>query len=407
MTTLFSSTKGMMPVGNGPMGVPVDTWNSIPNNMKPYVRRDGGVLRYMKGSPNGKGGQIVGHIKDMGMNTGKMVAGTSSKLLLGLTGIGAVASVANLAVSAVGFYMMNKKLNALSDQMDKLHETMSHGFDRMEERFVQVQYVLGNLAQGQQALVRGQEEIKDQNDAEVFSTVISVMDFLQEKWANQSPPTRTEYENWRTQLANSRNYYRQLVEKWCTGQKEPQTLGFARGTGYYQYWTATLIAEARLLRMVGETELARDLLIDQMETWYYPTSRKTAELLIDFDYGVLTSGPFEGRVGIQHYTQMREFLENSEATMELMNQWSEEADRASQEYFGDSPRERVHSMRQMDPRPFYSKAVQVYGMLETGKRVETMALEYDACAKKGLPIEEWEYNQKDDETGDLIVVSAS
>src|SRR5690554_4425083 len=92
----------IMPTHNtGIQGLPLSKLSAYTNKQQ-YLVRHGGAIRWRAGSPDGKGGQIFSIMRDVGPSAGKQLVAQSSKLLLGLTGVGAVASVANLAVSAVG-----------------------------------------------------------------------------------------------------------------------------------------------------------------------------------------------------------------------------------------------------------------------------------------------------------------
>lgn len=368
--------------------------------------RHGGELRWKAGSPGGRGGEIFALVRDAGSG-GQQVMSQASKLAMNLSGIGAVASVANLAVSAVGFYVLNDKVNKLQDEMDRLHEAVSAGFEQMEQRFVQVQYLLEGLAEGQSILKEGQEHIQDQNEAASFAPVMTVLQRLEECRQKDETPSDERAGRWLDKSRDARNTFAYVIDKWCTGQKSVETVGFARGTGYYQLWASALIAEARLLRMIGRTEEASDMIYGALEDWYYPRIQKTAGLLFNFEPGLLLAGPFEGRVRTGHYLDLRELEKGDRGDAVERERWVSEADDAQSQYFGRSPQERLDKMRSMDSRSKYSRAAQVYSLLETGRRLNTLALEYEMCAREGLSVEEWEDVHANDDTDDIRLIPAA
>lgn len=386
-----------------------------------HLAREGGIVRWQAGAPDGKGGQIFAFISDVYSDQSDLapayrIAGASqqlgnvgqfSKLAVGLSGIGAAASIANLAVSAVGFYVLNKKVSALQEEMNHLHESVSEGFAQMEQRFVQVQYLLGDLAQGQQKLLEGQEHIQDQNEAASFAPVQTVLQRLQECQQRKQVPDTTRAGRWLDDTRSARNMFAYLIDNWCTGRVSTETLGFARAVGYYQLWAAALIAEARLLRMLGRTQEASDMIYTALDEWYFPRASLTSNILIDFELGTLLSGAFEGRINTKQYIDIQELQKGDRATPMERDEWVANADRFQRKALGGSPRERLESMRSTNARPKYSKAVQAYGLLETGRRLNTMANEYEMCARQNRSMEEWEKARIGSSSGEIRLILTS
>jgi hypothetical protein len=356
-------------------------------------------MRYIKNSPDGKGGQVFCFLKDVG-KTGKVLSQAGGSLL-SLTGIGAVASIANLAVSAVGFYYMNKKLNALRDELNSLHSTVSQGFAQMESRLVQVQYLLGELAEGQQRILEGQEHIKDQLDAASFAKVFTVMEGLQDAERTGKLPSPHRVDAHQDKLRDVRNRTAGLIEQWCRGQTPVESPIFARGTGYYQFWALSLMVEARLLRMVGETRDAFQV-IERGLDWYMPAAQQTATLLLGDNPGILLSGAFKDRVSLKQLVSLQEFCGGEPADMDDYQLIAHEADRQNKEFFGRTPAERARQMRTYDPRPYYSRAVQAHNLKELGQRMESMAFEYRLCDRQRLDVDDWERAELTDESSGEI-----
>lgn len=349
---------------------------------------------------------MAGLVRDAS-STGQLLSAGASKALLGLSGIGAVASVANLGVSAVGFYVVNKKLNQLKSEMGRLHEAVSEGFSGMETRLVQIQYAIGEVAQGQQVLLAGQEDIKDQSDAANFAPVMTVLQRLEELEDKGKFPSASQADRWLDALRDSRNRYQVLVEKWCTGSKETETLTFARGTGYYQAWAVALVAEARLLRWTGRTGLASELVFKSLDGWYLPTSQSTVQHLLDFHPGLLLAGSFDGRVTTDHFVALMEGRSGRAATMGRVEEWAHEADEAQAKRFGSTLSERRRAMEQLPERTIYSKSAQAYGLIELGRRLNTLGVEYGICERQGLSVEEWEKKPlKDEASGEVHIIPA-
>ena len=406
MSLIKTASNAHLPIADKIVpGLSPDKYADFMKHRK-HLKLHGGEVRWRAGAPGGKGGQIFGLVRDAGAG-GKQVVSQMSKLAVGLSGIGAVASVANLAVSAVGFYVINDKINQLQDEMNRLHEAVAEGFEQMEKRFVQVQYLLEGLAEGQQRILEGQEHIQDQNEAASFAPVITVLQGLEQYRKGDRKPTAIKAGRWLDKARDARNTFGYLIDKWCTGQKPADTLGFARATGYYQLWAAALIAEARLLRMRGHTQEASDIVYDALEQWYFPRIRKTAELLFDFELGLLLAGPFQGHVSTEQYLDLQELRKGDQATVIERERWISEADHVQRETFGQSPQQRLQAMRSMDVREKYSRAAQVYSLMETGRRLNTMALEYEMCARQGLTIEQWEDIQASNDADDLRLIPAA
>lgn len=400
MSILSISQVGsiMIPMNGQSLGLPISQAIEVLDN--PYARQYGGVIRWAKGSPNGRGGQIIRILKDTGQS-GQLLS-KGANLLPILSGIGAAASVANLAVSAVGFYMMNKKLNQLRSEMEGLHNAVSSGFSQMEGRLVQVQYMLGGLADGQRVLLEGQEEIKDQLDADSFSQLAMIISLLEESERNGRELSQRRIEVSQETLRTVRNRYQILIDQWCRGDKAVESLGFVRGTGYFQLWAMSLIVEARMLRMVGRTGDAAYILKNEVQNWYFPAARDTVHLLLEGRAGLLLSGAFQNRISSDHFVGLEEFRRGIDADQHDMALLLQEADAQQHEFFGATPLKRAHKMRTYNPAPDYSRALQASNLVELGRRMETMALEYDICERQNLSIDQWERAALSDEASGEI-----
>ena len=130
--------------------------------------RWGGVVRMAKGMPGA--GQVVGMLRDVPqiaqvanplgavLKAADVVVNVhghhvthslvregfaqTHKMLgqvMGIASVGAAASVLNLGVTAVGFYIMNKKLNQLQSSVSQLSEMTAAGFKRMDQQFASIQ----------------------------------------------------------------------------------------------------------------------------------------------------------------------------------------------------------------------------------------------------------------------------
>ena len=135
--------------------------------LKGIYTRWGGVIRVAHGQPGA--GQIVGMLSDTSpfdqpLSLMKIITNNNGKLisqnlfgndfsalsgqmsqLLNITGIGAAASVINVGISAVGFYIMNKKLNRLQESMSDLQRITEAGFQSVEKRMDDIQSQLVEL----------------------------------------------------------------------------------------------------------------------------------------------------------------------------------------------------------------------------------------------------------------------
>jgi TolA-binding protein len=329
----------------------------------------------------------------------QMPGGTGG-MLKTMTGVGAAASVLNLAVTAVGFYYMNEKLNGLRDQLeglseqvDELQTTVEAGFQQMERRLIQVQYLVEALHKGQEELLEGQEDIKDQLDASEFAKLQSVIDFMREYEESGRELSGSRVEDFRDKLADVRNRSQILIEKWCRGDKAVHSRGFARGTGYFQVWALAVAVEARVLRHAGRTEAASAQIQRQLEDWYYEAAGDAVSLLLGDRHGICLSGAFEDRVQPEHYLRMLEFSEGhwfDQTDAELAIQ---KASQQQKDFFGHTPSERAEKLLAYEPAPDYSRTVQAHQLVSLGHRLDTMALEYDFCAKQGFDVSDWERRQ--------------
>lgn len=399
-----------VPIDHGRMGVPASTFDV---SHAEHVVREGGVLRYAEGTPEGKGGQIVAHLRDVGSRGQSLGLPPMGGDLLGaLTGIGAVASVANLAVSAVGFYKMNQKLNQLQremqnlhDELERLHETVRAGFQRIEERLVQIEYALEGLQEGQKHILEGQEDIKDQLDASAFGKIGTIVERLDEYRRGLTSLNSSRVERYRDTLADVRNRLEILVDRWCRGDKSVTTPGFSRGTGYYQVWAMALAVEARMLREVGRTRAAAALVERKLKEWYMPAAQDTVALLVNDKPGKLLSGAFDNRIDSNEYLSLLGFRRGRPFDASERELVLQEADLQQKEVFGRTPSERARSLREYDPSGDYARAIQARKLQEIGRRLDTMALEYNVCARRGIDIEDWERRElAEEESGELHVI---
>ncbi len=120
------------------------------------LTRWGSGIRVSKGHPGG--GQFVRHLREVypadfvSKNTHLVryppTLDSSISQLLQLNQVSAAASVLNLGVSAVGFAVMNYKLNrlqssvnALADDLRGTRAVLEHGLERIDEQLVEVRYL--------------------------------------------------------------------------------------------------------------------------------------------------------------------------------------------------------------------------------------------------------------------------
>lgn len=406
--------REMLPVPHGQMGVPYEKLQDV--KYPSHLERYGGVLRYGEGTPEGMGGQIKGHLRDMpGPQRQPVPQDLPGQAggLFSLQGIGAMASVANLAVSVVGFYIMNKKLNRIEEQLTHLEDEiarMEGKFDRrfqdIEQRLVRIEYALEGLREGQEKILKGIEEVKDQNDARWWGKVEAVVERMEEYHEKGESPPSARVADYRDTLAEVRKAVKRLVEKWCLDHgNDVESAGFVRGTGYYQLWVATVAVEAKMLREVGETRTAAEFIQSRLEDWYMEAAQDAVIRLVEEKPGVLMSGAFSGRISASQYLSLLEFRRGERFDEEEAKIVMKEADDDQKEVFGSDPKERLERMESYEPRPRYSRTVEAYNLKEMGQRLDTMALEYEMCAESDLSMEEWEGRELEaEESGELHVV---
>jgi hypothetical protein len=147
------------------------------------LTRWGGVVRIAAGNPGA--GTIVAHLRDIVPMAGQLasplgVVQTASSMVangqlyaiqsklgtvLQMTNVAAAASVLNLGVSAVGFAIMNAKLNRLQGDMTKLtrlaqenHSQVMSRFDGVETRLVELRYI---GLESQEMLIETLQELRN------------------------------------------------------------------------------------------------------------------------------------------------------------------------------------------------------------------------------------------------------
>lgn len=397
--------SAVVPIDHGQLGLATDKMEFFLQNRHMFARH-GGVIRWKGGTE--KAGAIFAHLRDSSalqegakrvVTSGakSLLAKGASSALLGLTGIGAVASVANLGVSAVGFYMMNKKLNRLDEEMKATQRLISHGFDAMEARFVQVQYLLEQLASGQETTwekldrnFEGISAVQDSIDARELARLSISLEFLAEHELGHRQLSDNQIDDIERDLKTLRTRHRVLIEKWCLNTNEINTSAFGRGTGFLQEWGLALIAEARLLRMTDRTDHAVKLLEQHLTDWYYPTAGAIADKMLGDESGILLSSAFEGRVQPEHFLALEAFRRGEEIDIRDEASYLAKADSDQGDVFGRTARERRKKLKLFDPRSTYSRAVQAYNLMELGHRMSGLASEYDICSRQSLSPQEWE-----------------
>lgn len=395
--------NGVIPVGHGAMGVSAAKLDLLVAH-GPQLVRTGGVLRYKAGTQ--RAGQIFAHLRDFsevsrnGAKAGQLMvqsAAGMSKLALGLTGIGAVASVANLAVSSVGFYIMNKKLNALQNEMKNTQSMLRSGFDGIERRFVQVEHLLIGLKEGQTVtwrkldeLTESVEDTKEILDATESGKLYGIFETLSEYEQHSKVLKDNQVDDFQQVLKNLRHRNRSLVESWCLGDRAVDSSSFARGTGYLQEWGTALIVEARLLRKAGDTERAVGLLRRELSDWYFPVGTKVADRLLGDHAGILLAAPFENRVSIPQYLALEAFRREEDEDVSKESMYLAEADEIQAEFYGRTPKERLKNLRMFDARPDYARAAQAMNIRELGYRMASMAVDYEMCAQAEYTMEFWD-----------------
>lgn len=397
--------SGVVPVDHNQMGLAADKMAFFVQNRHMFARH-GGVIRWKGGTE--KAGAIFAHLRDSSelREGGKrlvksgaksLVTKGASSALLGLTGIGAVASVVNLGVSAAGFYVMNKKLNQLDEELKTTQRLVSQGFDAMEARFVQVQYIIEQVAAGQETTwekldrnFAGISAIQDSVDARELARLSISMEFLAEHELGHRRLSDHQIDDIERDLKTLRARHRALVEKWCLNVDDICTPAFGRGTGFLQEWGLALIAEARLLRMTDRTEYAIKLLELHLTDWYYPTASVIADKILGDESGILLSSAFGGRVQPEHFVALEAFRRGEEIDIHDEISYLAKADKDQGDFFGRTARDRRKYLKLFDPRSTYSRAVQAYNLMELGHRMSGLASEYDLCHRQRLSLQEWE-----------------
>lgn len=403
MAITLPIANAVIPVGHGAMGIPVHKLQLFVQH-GPQLVRTGGVLRYKAGTP--RAGQIFAHLRDSSdfvskgakaMRLTAQAATGVSKLAVGLSGIGAVASVANLAVSAAGFYVMNKKLNALQHEMKETQNLLRSGFDQIEGRFVQVEHLLLGLKEGQTVtwrkldeLTESVEDTKEILDATESGRLHGILETLSEYEHHSKGLKDNQVDDFQQVLKNLRHRNRSLVESWCLGDRPVDSSSFARGTGYLQEWGTALIVEARLLRKAGDTERAVGLLRRELSDWYFPVGTKVADRLLGDHTGILLAAPFENRVSIPQYLALEAFRREEDEDVSKESMYLAEADEIQAEFYGRTPKERLKNLRMFDARPDYARAAQAMNIRELGYRMASMAVDYEMCAQAEYSVESWD-----------------
>lgn len=140
--------------------------------------RWGGVIRIATGYDGA--GQIVAHLRDLGPAAQQLAPQLGS--LLGMTSVGAAASVVGLGVTAAGFFIMNRKLNrlqrsmdAIDGKLDRLSQNLEDGFGCINDTLIELRY----LATVQTELMKESLcEIRGLREDLVFDKLASIESWL-------------------------------------------------------------------------------------------------------------------------------------------------------------------------------------------------------------------------------------
>jgi hypothetical protein len=342
--------------------------------------RWGGSLRVPKGMPGA--GQFVAHLRDFSKvaeATTQVPSALSS--LLQLTNVGAVASVLNLGVSAVGFAVMAKKLNRLQASVDfvlakqdALHDLTSAGFQEVNSRLVELRVLAleGNekLSEAILYLKELRRDLLDGYAARVQADIHTVH--------RTSQPSSSTLESSRRSLDEARRWLESGIDR---DEAALDVTGLFDGLVRYRIWCVTSVVEVDVLRRAGARQEAAELARS--------SAKRSRRLASAWARKLLPPDEHDGALMFEHRAFARIPKEVKCRLYEL-----QEGTRSPEDFFARSTQAAL-SVADRAPSPqWFARREAIAGTLdfleEATERLESSAAEMEYCETMRLSYQQWE-----------------
>jgi hypothetical protein len=389
--------------------------------------RWGGVVRVSKGNPGA--GQIVGMLRETGARAevtnpiGAPIKGmdlvvnsggrqvtkslvregfsqTQQMLdqVMGLSAIGAGASVLNLGLSAAGFYVMNKKLNGLQDDVSALKrmstqtirklDTLDKKLDGISRRLVELRYLAAEHGKKLDDVLEAVFSVKNALFSEQMANLKVAMRELEAVDPDQDGK---RYRRHRNDISRVRlSFEGELESRQMHPRQDPRM--FLDAMALFRGWALAGAFEVMLERRHrNPTEAAEraEELSDQARDW---TKRWTRELLPEDEYGGA------GRFGFGEFEDVIGPHVRRRVYTAYLNEEPDTGVRRQLEIDGANA---VARHRPGLDQGWFDRQVELANVVdtleETTERMESLAAETSICADKCIPYSEWEELPEPDE----------
>lgn len=304
--------------------------------------------------------------------------------LLNISSVGAAASVLNLGLTAVGFAIMNHKINNLQKSVNFLHakvDNIDNALNDITQILVEIRYL--QYLHGQD-LAKIIEDIYGlemalflQHIAEIRMVTGNLQDYNQVKNKNISGYIDT--------LTTNRYWFEGMVDNKLNLNSQEKILSMIN---YYRGWTVSAVSEIQALRMCNELEKAAKLADE--------TSKKSKEWSHFFVDKIAPQSELGGtkRFGY-HKFQTKNLISPEQVSRVLFLQEGKElAKKDIIQYSLDGGQE----VSKLNPSEEWLKhQAALANILDTveeiNERIESYALETNFCNDNRLGYEEWERSE--------------
>lgn len=357
------------------------------------LQRYGGTLRIAAGDPQGRGGWLVGFLRDVAPMTADLAPKLASiqgaaQLAATFSGVAAATGVLNLGVSAVGFAVMNARLNRLHQDLTRFASRIETGINGLASGLESLSETVLDIRLTTTCIRHELAELRDlvgemdrKQDAHRHAELAPVFRRLEE---NGGPHDEADlralldridvYESWLKLLLTPNSY-----ESWGSP-------GLVRDLGRLQALAMAAALRARLLRSAGRTSDASASLDTGLES-LRESARPCLEQLTDPTPAVFLFPESRESVTPAMVQRWMRFVDERSipAHRVLPILLQERGDRLSKRSL--TPQKFA---QQNPPDVLAARATAVERLVGTLERLETFRLELEVCETHGLAPARWE-----------------
>lgn len=362
------------------------------------IHRYGGLMRVAAGDPLKRGGQIVAVLQDGASFSPSALASAGQafgQLATAFSGVAAVTGVLNLGVSAVGFAVMNKKLNRLQAGLeefrsfaDKRLTSIDDALERTEERLVDLGLLASETLGGVDDLKVELSEVSRLLDLNQYVKLTRVIERLEE---GSYPRDRADRA--RDDLIELRHFFAGAIVGQIPTRVGPRLV---RDLAYFQTWALAVATEARLLRSMGDTARSKAVLEQQVQT-LAATAIPYARMLLGGCPADFVSPIVDGFVPSDVFARWMMHTE-PESTERSTTEIIQHAISARDEKLRATGVSSSRYVAGLSGPGLKNRAVAIERLLTTVERLETYRVEMDMCSVRGLTADQWEARKHDGES---------